>query len=131
MTFGPSCGAERKEGSKFCHNCGYDFNKFDSAKGNSNSNLNNSNLSNPNLNNSTSTSTVSSNPNVEVPENKNSHGVAKVLGYIFAVLIPIIGIIIGIYLLMSENQDVHKHGKYIIFIGAVIQLISFLSVMAH
>ena len=121
MTFCPSCGAERKEGSKFCHNCGYDFNKFDSAKGNSNSNLNNS----------TSTSTVSSNPNVEVPENKNSHGVAKVLGYIFAVLIPIIGIIIGIYLLMSENQDVHKHGKYIIFIGAVIQLISFLSVMAH
>ena len=39
MTFCPSCGAERKEGSKYCHNCGYDFGNV-SAELNSNSNSN-------------------------------------------------------------------------------------------
>ena len=41
MTFCPSCGAERKDGSKFCHNCGYNFEAVDAgANTNTNTNFN-------------------------------------------------------------------------------------------
>ncbi len=127
MTFCPKCGAERKVGSKFCHNCGYDFKAIDSSMGNGNSSSNQSSASsNTNFNGGVNSGTYSAGG---VPANQNSHGFAKILGYIFAVLIPVIGIIIGIYLLMSENQEVHKHGKFIIGVAVLIQLISFLSML--
>ena len=131
MTFCPKCGAERKVGSKFCHNCGYDFKTIDSSRSNVNSSSNNSNFD-PTINSGTNSNTYSNtnsgtNHGGSVPANQNSHSLAKISGYLFALLIPIIGVVIGIYLLMSENQEVHKHGKAIIGIAIFIQLISMLS----
>ena len=153
MSFCPSCGAERKEGSKFCHNCGHDFSNLADENGNAESNQGPAvQTSNEPISNSQSTrgpfastepihdSSVGTqstqgpfastqpnqNPGANVPASKNSHTLAKVLGYVFAILIPLIGIIIGIYLVISKDEEVHKHGIAIIVISIFIWLISFI-----
>ena len=45
-------------------------------------------------------------------------------GYIGSIFIPIIGIIIGIYLLTRPNRDVHKHGIIMIVLAIVLSIIS-------
>lgn len=110
MTFCPSCGAEKKEGSKFCHNCGYDFESVDSdANQNSNTDVQ--------LNQSAGSTAQTA---------ENSHTIAKVLGYICAILIPIIGVVFGGYLYTREEEDAKKHGKYILILSVVIWVLSIL-----
>lgn len=112
MTFCPSCGAERKEGSKYCHNCGYDFGAVDAGvNANSNSNAN---------------AQVNQNSVPNVQANENSHTISKILGYISAILIPLFGIIFGIYLITREEEDAKKHGKLIIGLSIVIWILSFM-----
>ena len=114
MTFCPSCGAEKKEGSKFCHNCGYNFeNAVSEAVQNDDFNT----QVNPQVN---------ANPNPNVQSSQNSHTISKVLGYIFAILIPIIGIVFGIYLVTRDEEDAKKHGKLIIGLSVVIWIISYI-----
>ena len=110
MTFCPSCGAEKKEGSKFCHNCGYEFNAVEAG-------ANQDPSPNAQLNQS---------PNPAVETSENSHTIAKVLGYIFAILIPIIGVVFGGYLYTREEEDAKKHGKYILILSVVIWVLSIL-----
>ena len=107
MTFCPSCGAERKEGSKYCHNCGYDFGNV-SAEGNANSNSN-------------TQVTQNSIPNVQ---SEKSYTFSKILGYICAILIPLFGIIFGVYLITRDEADAKKHGKLIIGLSIVIWILS-------
>ena len=84
--FCPSCGEELPEGTKFCRNCGKE-------------------LRNVQKNEFGQTQAV-----VE-----NNHNLAVILGYVFAVLIPIIGIIIGIYLYTrKDSQNAQKHAKFVI-----------------
>ena len=110
MTFCPSCGAERKPGSKFCHNCGYDFGNV-GAEENKNSN---------------SSTQVNQNsvPNVQ---SENSYTFSKILGYICAILIPLFGVIFGIYLITRDEEDAKKHGKLIIGLSIVIWILSFIA----
>ena len=115
MTFCPSCGAEKKEGSKFCHNCGYDF---EAAGGNANSNVQSDFNSNAQIN---------QNPVPNAQASENSHTIAKVLGYICAILIPLFGLIFGIYLNTREEEDAKKHAKIIIGLSIVIWAISFIA----
>ena len=110
MTFCPSCGAERKEGSKYCHNCGYDFGNV-GAEVNLNSNSN-------------TQATQNSIPNVQ---SENSYTFSKILGYICAILIPLFGIIFGIYLITREEENAKKHGKLIIGLSIVIWFLSFIA----
>ena len=110
MTFCPSCGAEKKDGSKYCHNCGYEFKAVESGA-NQNSSLN---------------ADLNQSPNPAVETSENSHTLAKVLGYIFAILIPLIGIILGIYLWTRNEENAKKHGKIIIGLSIVIWFISYL-----
>ena len=110
MTFCPSCGAEKKEGSKFCHNCGYEFKEVEVG-------ANQDPSPNAQLNQS---------PNPAVQTSENSHTISKVLGYIFAILIPLIGLIFGIYLWSRNEDDAKKHGKIIIGLSIFIWIISFL-----
>lgn len=109
MTFCPSCGAERKEGSKYCHNCGYDFGAVDAGV---NANANSNTQVNQNI------------PNVQA--NENTYTISKVLGYISAILIPLFGFIFGIYLVTREEEDAKKHGKLIIGLSIVIWILSFM-----
>ena len=153
MSFCPSCGAEKKEGSKFCHNCGYDFSNVAGEGENAGANQSpsvqggNGSVSNsqstqgpfastqPSQNPSAGTQSTqgpfastqpTQNQGYNVPESKNSHTIAKVLGYICAILIPLIGIIIGIYLVFSKDKEVHKHGIAIIVISILIWFISYM-----
>ena len=115
MTFCPSCGAEKKEGSKFCHNCGYEFKTVESGAN-----------QDPNPN-----AQLNQSPNPAVETKQNSHTISKVLGYIFAILIPLIGLIFGIYLCVCEEADAKKHGKIIIGISVVILILSFIFMSAY
>lgn len=110
MVFCPSCGAEKKEGSKFCHNCGYEFKAADSGASQSPS----------------PSAQVNQSSSASVQSNQNSHNIAKALGYIFAILIPLIGIVIGIYLWVCKEEEVHKHGMAIVGLSIFVWIISFL-----
>ena len=103
--FCPNCGEELVENAKFCKSCGYDIeNKVQSdvqpAQG-------------------------QFTPQAE----EKSHTIAIVLGYVFAILIPIIGVIIAIYLMTRQEEKAKTHGKYVIIVAAVIWFISFMLMM--
>lgn len=130
MTFCPSCGALKKEGSKFCHNCGYDFENVDDGA--------NQNVDSAAQLNQNADSTVQLNQNADVNtqfnqnpssgvQNQNSHTIAKVLGYICAIFMPLFGVIFGGYLYTREEADAKKHGKYILILSAIIWVLSILA----
>lgn len=113
MTFCPSCGAERKEGSKFCHNCGYDFEAVGAG-----TNTNNDENTNSNFN-----AQVDQNPIPKVQAKGNSHTLSKILGYISALLIPLFGLIFGIYLYTRDDEDAKKHAKLIIGFSIIMWIL--------
>ena len=79
--FCPSCGEELPEGTKFCKNCGKDLTNMQSGTA------------------------------VPAPVAENDHKAAVIIGYIAAILIPIVGLIIGIYLYTrKDSQNAVKHG---------------------
>ena len=120
MTFCPSCGAEKKDGSKYCHNCGYEFKAVESG-------VDQDPSPNAELNQDSSPkSELNQSPNSAVETSENSHTLAKVLGYIFAILIPLIGLIFGIYLWSRDEENAKKHAKIIIGLSIVIWIISYI-----
>jgi hypothetical protein len=61
------------------------------------------------------------------PVEENKHTLAVVLGYLFAILIPLIGFIFGIYLVTrKDSESATFHGKIVIAIAVVIWIISFI-----
>ena len=60
------------------------------------------------------------------PVVQDSHTTATVIGYLCAIFLPIVGIIIGIYLLTRQNRDVHKHGIIMIVLAIVLSVVYFL-----
>ena len=55
-----------------------------------------------------------------------SHTLATVLGFIFSILIPLIGIIIGIYLYTrKDSPKAKRYGLLVIVLGVVVWIISF------
>ena len=98
----PKCGEQLIDSAKFCKNCGFKLDDGDQ---------------NPQTNFSPDT--------VELSE--NSHTAAIVLGYVFAVLVPLIGLIIAVYLLTRKDSSrASKHGKYVLIVTAVVWVLSIL-----
>ena len=61
------------------------------------------------------------------PQVENEHTIAVVLGYILAILIPLFGIIVGIYLITRNDSEKAKmHGKLVIGLSILIWVLSFL-----
>ena len=101
----PSCGEELVDNAKFCKNCGM-------------------NLENMEANRNTAPSNAEQ-FRATVPQ--NDHKLAVYAGYVLAILIPLFGIIIAIYLMTRNDSDyANKHGKYVLILGVVIWFISFL-----
>ena len=99
--FCPKCGEKLVDEAKFCKNCGEDI--ADAAPA--------ANV-------------------VQTPESEPSHTFAIVLGYVFAILIPLIGIIISIYLLTRrESARATKHGKIILILSVVLWAITLFTLM--
>lgn len=124
MSFCPNCGVERKEGSHFCHHCGYDYRGANSSWIGSSSSSDSQVNQNPSFN-----SQVNQSSTYNVPTKQNPHNFAKITGYILSFLIPVFAIIIGIYLILSKNEEVHKHGIIIIGISIVVQILSMIFMM--
>ena len=58
---------------------------------------------------------------------EKTYTIAVIIGYIAAVLIPIIGVIIGIYLWTRKDSSDSKHGKYMIIVAAAVWIVSILT----
>ena len=100
--FCPNCGEELADEANFCKNCGKDLSKYQNLFSNG------------------------TNHNVSQYSEK-SHTAATVLGFVFAVLIPIIGIFIGIYLLTRDDSaSAKRYGKIIIAVAVIVWAINFI-----
>lgn len=120
-TFCDKCGAEVKdENAKFCHKCGAEI----SAK--TISTIDKTVQSGVFCSHCGQAvplgQTVCLNCGQSIEDNK----VAIIIGYIFAILFPIISLIISIYLLTRNNEKSKKHGAIILALTIINWAISFL-----
>ena len=101
--FCPSCGEELVENAKFCKRCGMNLETMQE---------------NPHKKENV-------NQEYSVPVVENDHKLAIYAGYALAILIPLFGVIVAIYLLTrKDSEKAKKHGKYILILAAVIWFIS-------
>lgn len=121
MGFCPKCGEKQdSDEAKFCQKCGADMGV--------NNEVHNIQLSN-NLN------CIYCGSAIPVGSNKcpvcgnyldsgNNKNILVILGYVFSIFLPIIGLIIGLYLLTRKTSGVHNHSIIIILISLVSIVIS-------
>lgn len=59
-----------------------------------------------------------------------SEKILAIIGYILAILLPLIGVIYGLvlYFVKGDDEYVKKHAKYIIIVGVVMIIISIILV---
>lgn len=98
--FCPFCGEELVDNAKFCKACGKNIEEFNSS---------------PNYQ-----------PDYQDGAVENDHTAATVLGFVGGLLIPLIGIIVGIYLLTRDSPTAKRNGKYVIAFSLFIWFISFI-----
>ena len=104
--FCPFCGETLVDEAKFCKSCG-------------------KSLENINFNNNTQQTGYTQPYSVPVVE--KSHTAAIVLGYIFAILIPLIGFIIGIYLTTrNDSQKAKRHGIFVLIVAIAVWVLNFI-----
>ena len=101
----PSCGEELIDEAKFCKSCGINLDNMEE---------------NPHAR------PQSTQPFIESTE--ESHKLATVAGYILAILVPILGIIVAVYLLTRNSQDAKRHGKYMVIVAVIVWILSILSI---
>ena len=97
----PKCGEKLVDNAKFCKNCGA------SLEG----------IPNP----------QQTNNNYQVPVVENDHKIAVIVGYVLAILIPLFGVFVAIYLLTRNSSNAKKHGKYVLIVAIIVWFISFLT----
>ncbi len=99
----PNCGSENKDDAQFCESCGT---KLDAVGGDIGSSANIS----------------QSQPYYQKQDseaNKPS-SILVVLGYIFAILGGLIGVVLGFILYSKDNHEAKTHGRNILIISAVV-----------
>ena len=101
----PACGEELIDAAKFCKNCGAE-------------------IDNPQKN----TNTYQENRRQYIELSDKNYTIAIVVGYVMAILIPLIGLIIGIYLLTRDSSRAKKHGKFVLIVTVVVWVLSVISV---
>lgn len=103
----PFCGEELKDEAKFCKSCGKSLEDIHQGGDD-----------------------VFKQPvntqQTPIPQASNNHKIAIILGYICAILIPLFGLIFGIYLVTRNDANAKKHGKFVILISVVIWALSFM-----
>ena len=107
--FCPSCGEKLADNAKFCKNCGMNLETQQQTQQETQQ----------------TNDPIPPMQQYQVPKAENEHKAAVILGYVFALLIPIIGVIFGIYLLTrKDSEKAPFHGKIIIGLAIVIWIIS-------
>lgn len=116
--FCSNCGTEMNDTSNFCPSCG--------ASQQSNGSTTNVTIMCSNCGAMIPQGLLTC-PRCGTPLNNNDYKFALVIGYILSFIIPLGGIITGIYLLTrNDNQEVHKHGMIMIGIAVVFMIIGFI-----
>ena len=69
--------------------------------------------------------------NIEIAfPNQNAHEqefTAIIIGYVLAVLFPLFGVFVSVYLLTrNDSLNAKKHGKYVLIVAIAVWIISFL-----
>ena len=106
--FCPFCGEKLVDEAKFCRSCG------------------------KNIENYGNTGQSPNTTQFEVPKVEKEHTLLIVLGYVFAFLIPLIGLIISVYLLTrKDSSKANRHGKYILIITLIVWVLSFLTIFMY
>ena len=101
--FCPSCGEELVDDAKFCKNCGKNLEDI----------------------NAPPHETKVNDQEFKPPAVENDHKTAVIIGYVLAILIPLFGVIVAVYLLTrKDSENAKKHGKYILIVAAVIWFLS-------
>lgn len=119
MPFCSNCGSEVKDNARFCPNCG---NAINDEHENPNPQTNiNSGINCPTCGSIIPFGNVACSK-CGTQLNQEKHTAAIVIGYITAIFIPIVGIIIGIYLLTRKNKDVHIHGIIMILLAIILTI---------
>lgn len=102
----PNCGSKNKEDSQFCESCGTKLDEVGATTGAQ-----------------------------QVPPSQKAHNqeevnkpstVLVVLGYIFALLGGLIGIVIGLYLYSKDNHAAKSHGRNMLIIATVVIILGLL-----
>ena len=91
----PKCGKEQLDVAKFCSGCGAELADIDTSK------------------------------EYNVAINDKTYTIAIVAGYILAILLPLLGLIISIYLLTRKTDRAKRHGKFILIVAIIVWFISF------
>ena len=100
--FCPFCGEWLVDSAKFCKNCGKNIE-----------------IAFPNQNAHEQEFTVS------IVE--KDHKIAIIIGYVLAVLFPLFGVFVSVYLLTrNDSLNAKKHGKYVLIVAIAVWIISFL-----
>ncbi len=100
--FCPFCGEELVDSAKFCKNCGKNIEDYQKEPAGDEN-------------------TYQFNPAIV----ENDHTLASLLGIVFAILVPLIGIIIGIYVYTrKDSSKAHKRGISIIALSVVVWIVS-------
>lgn len=60
-----------------------------------------------------------------------SDTILAIIGYILAILFPLIGVIYGLilYFAKGDNEYIKKHAKYIIIVGVIMMVIALILTM--
>ena len=96
----PNCGEELVDDAKFCKSCGTEL--YSGAE--------RASVPNP-------------------PAYEKSYTVHIIVAYALALLFPLLGLILGFYLLTrKDSESAKKHGKYALIVSVVMMVLSFLSV---
>lgn len=105
--FCPYCGEELIDNAKFCKSCGKNVEKFTAA----------------------SNDTFTQENPYKPPVVEKDHTLALVLGIICAFIIPLFGIIFGIYLMTRQDNPKSKtHGIIVTALSVFVWLVSFIIV---
>lgn len=97
--FCPACGEKLVDNANFCRSCGANLN--------------------------------SDAPRARAPErpaSEKSYSIHIIVGYVLALLVPLLGVVIGFYLMTrKDSDDAKRHGKYVLIAAVVIMALSSLS----
>lgn len=102
----PNCGSKNKEDSQFCESCGTKLDEVGATTG--------------------AQQVPPSQKAYNQEEVNKPSTVLVVLGYIFALLGGLIGIVIGLYLYSKDNHAAKSHGRNMLIIATVVIILGLL-----
>jgi len=104
----PNCGSKNKDDAQFCESCGTKIGLMGTQPS------------------PASQQAATTPPPSYHGESGKPSTIIVVLGYIFALLGGLIGIILGLYLYSKDNHEAKTHGRNILIIAAVMMVLGIL-----